>query len=130
MESLADFLRLLPNFNSRETIDTMPGAEYAAYLLFQLIEKHHGRAAAYRIFTKFGSPPSPALINRIKNLSLLDRYNMMRPEPNVQRLARQLAAENEKLPREERWGPRGTINPLTLDKHIRRQLDKRSNKRR
>jgi hypothetical protein len=128
MESLSDFLCQTSPY--REGVDTIPGAEYAAYLLFRLIEKHHGKAAAYRILTKFGTPPSAALINRIKNLSLLDRYDMMRPEPNVQRLARQLASENERLAREDRWGPRGTTNPLTLDKHIRRLLQGRNNKRR
>jgi hypothetical protein len=128
MESLSDFLRQTSPW--REGIDRMPGAEYAAYLLFRLIEKHHGIAAARYIFTKFGAPPSAKRINQIKNLGLLDMYDMMRPKPNVQRLAKQLAAENEKLPREERWGPRGTTDPLVLDKHIRRLVQKRNNRRR
>jgi hypothetical protein len=130
MESLSDFLRLPPRLNSRETIDTMPGAKYAASLLFCLIEKHHGLAAARSIFNMFGTPPSAARINHIKNLGLLDRYDMMKPKPNVQRLAKELAAENEKLSREERWGPRGTTDPLVLDKHIRRLIQKRKKMRR
>jgi hypothetical protein len=49
----------------------------------------------------------------------------MKPDPNVQKLALLLAKENEKLPRADRHGPRGTTNPQTLDKHIRRLLAER-----
>lgn len=109
----------------REHMDTVNGCEYAAYLLFREIEKLHGRAEARRILTKYGSPPSARRTARIKNLGLLDRYDMMKPKPNVQKLARELTEENRELPQEQRHGPRGTINQATLEKHIRRLLDER-----
>jgi hypothetical protein len=49
----------------------------------------------------------------------------MKPNPNVQKLALRLAKENENLPQKDRHGPRGTTNPQTLDKHIRRLLAER-----
>jgi hypothetical protein len=109
-----------------EGVDSIRGAEYAAYKLFRKIEEHHGRAGARRIFALWGSPPSAKKLRWIKNAALLDRLDMMKPEPNVQRLARELAEENKTLPREERHGPRGSINPVTLDKYIRRLCDKRA----
>jgi hypothetical protein len=127
MESLADFLR--DTSLSREGINTIPGAKYAAYLLFCLIDEHHGRYEARRIFRMWGIPPTKRQINEIKNLGLLDRYDLMQSEPNVQRLASQLADENKKLPQDQRHGPRGTTNPVTLDKHIRRLIKERKKRR-
>jgi hypothetical protein len=54
----------------------------------------------------------------------------MKPKPNVQRLARELAKENETLPMQERHGPHGSTNQIVLDKHIRRLRDKRNARRR
>jgi hypothetical protein len=99
--------------------------ELAALAFFCAIEKHVGLEEAYRIFSKFGTPPSDRKRALIKNLALLDLYDTM-DKPNVQRLAWQLAAENKTLPPEERWGPRGTTSPVTLDKHIRRLLEERN----
>lgn len=113
----------------REGMDTIGGCEDAAYLLFARIYRHHGIAEARRIFMKFGSAPTARKIAQIKNLGLLDRYDMMKPTPNVQRLARELAEENKTLPPRDRWGPRGTTNPATLDKHIRRLRDERDERR-
>jgi hypothetical protein len=45
----------------------------------------------------------------IKNQALLDRLEMMKPGPNVQRLAQELAEQNKALPREQRHGPRGIL---------------------
>jgi hypothetical protein len=112
-----------------EGIDTFGGAERLAYGLFNRIEKYHGRAEARRIFLKFGSPPSARRLGYIKNQALLDRLEMMKPEPNVQRLAQELAEQNKAFPREQRHGPRGSTNPITLEKHIRRLRDNRDNRR-
>jgi hypothetical protein len=51
----------------------------------------------------------------IKNQALLDRLEMMKPGPNGQRLAQELAEQNKALPREQRHGPRGSTNPITLE---------------
>jgi hypothetical protein len=112
-----------------EGIHTFGGAERLAYELYNKIEKYHGRAEARRIFLKFGSPPSARRLGYIKNQALLDRLEMMKPEPNVQRLAQELAEQNKAFPREQRHGPRGSTNPITLEKHIRRLRDNRDNRR-
>ena len=113
----------------REGLDTMPGAEDAASNLFHEIERYHGLAKARRIFAKLASNPTARRLSQIRNESLLNQLDMMKPAPDVQRLARKLAEENKALPREQRHGPRGSTNPVTLDKHIRRLRDKRDNRR-
>jgi hypothetical protein len=125
LHALQSFIRSV----YREGLDTMPGAVDAASNLFHEIERHHGLAEARRIFTKLASPPNARRLNHIKNESLLNQLDMMKPAPDVQRLARKLAEENKALPRGQRHGPRGSTNPVTLDKHIRRLRDKRDNRR-
>jgi hypothetical protein len=44
------------------------------------------------------------------------------PEPNKQKLAVDLARKNETLPREKRYGPRGSTNPAAMLKQIDRVL--------
>jgi len=125
-------LHVLQNFIRsvyREGLDTVPGATDAASNLFREIERHHGLAKARRIFAKLASPPTARRLTQIKNESLLNQLDMMKPEPDVHRLAWKLAEENKALPREQRHGPRGSTNPATLDKHIRRLRDKRDNRR-
>jgi|ERR1700733_2510551 hypothetical protein len=105
-------------------------SETAAAKLFNEIWTRHGEAEARRIFADICTPASPKILTKIKNDKLLFMYDTMmndkfEPEPNVQKLARLLASENEKLPEEDRYGPRGAINPQTLDTHIRRLLRKR-----
>jgi hypothetical protein len=134
LSALADFIDYLGrgglDRSGRQSLNPAHDCELAAQAMFRAIERHLGRNEAYRIFSKFGTPPSADKRRLIKNLSLLDRFDMMKPKPNVQKLAWQLAAENKNLPQEERWGPRGTTNPMTLDKHIRRLLAERQGKRR
>jgi hypothetical protein len=52
----------------------------------------------------------------------------MMPKSNVQRLARDIADKNKKLPKGERYGPRGSTDPLILDRHIRRLISRRKSK--
>jgi hypothetical protein len=124
-DQLVRLLQEVTFFNGAEGVDTIPGAEHAAYLLFQLIASHHGKDEAYRILNKLGTPPSRARLAKINNLGLLDLYDFMRPKPNVQQLAWRLGSENAKLPQSQRLGPRGTTNPMTMDKHLRRLIRER-----
>jgi hypothetical protein len=101
------------------------GCENAAHKLFLEIREHHGDAEARRIFLKFGRPPSARKMGKIRNYALLDRHDMMKPKPNVKALARELAKENETLPREERHGPRGSTDPFTQERQIKRLLKER-----
>jgi hypothetical protein len=101
--------------------DSIPGAKHMAYLLFMVIREHQGDRAARRIFAMWGNPPTPARLQQIANVGLLDHYDMMKPRPNVQRLARELAEQNKTRPRSEQRGA-GSTDPITLEKHIRRQI--------
>ncbi|HUI12549.1 MAG TPA: hypothetical protein VL048_03655 [Xanthobacteraceae bacterium] len=91
-----------------------------AYLLFMLIRAHHGERTARRVFAKWGEPPSPKRLRLIANMGLLDRLDTMKPR-NVQRLARELAEENKKLPRAKQHGA-GCTDPIELAQQIRRQV--------
>jgi hypothetical protein len=99
--------------------------EQAAYKVFCAIMQLHGKTEARRIFLKFGCPPSARKIKQIKNELLLLSLDRMKPKPTVQRLARELAKENETLPQNERHGPRGSTNQASMDKHIRLLLKER-----
>ncbi len=100
--------------------NTITGCEYVALQLFQLICENHGEGEARRIFAMWGTPPSRRRVGQFSNWGLLDRLDRMQPKPNIQRLAREIAAENKnKQPRERPRGPAGNINAFALDRHIR-----------
>jgi len=111
----------------RESLNPIFECEKAALALFTAFEQRHGRNVAYRIFNKFGTPPGADKTRSIKNHALLDLYDAM-PEPNVQQLAWKIAAENKARPQAERLGPRGSTNPMSIDKHIRRLLEEREDR--
>jgi hypothetical protein len=100
-------------------------SRFAAAELFHELWTRHGEAEARRIFAEIGRPSTAKMLAEIKNFKLLFLHDNMEPKPNVQKLARQLAKENEALPEEDRHGPRGTTDPQTLDKHIRRLIRER-----
>ncbi len=108
-----------------EGAESISGCAHMAYLLFMVIHEQHGERVARRIFAKWGTPPSALRQQQIANLGLLDRYDMMKPKPNAQRLARELAKENKALPRAKQRGV-GSTNPVALEKQIRRQIEKRA----
>jgi hypothetical protein len=124
---------LLEKANAGETgrqlhYASIPGAEsvtgclHMAQLLFMVFRENHGDSIARRIFAKWSAPPSNRRLQEIANLGLLDRLDLMKPKPNVQRLARQLAGENERLPKSKQRGA-GSTNPMLLEKQIRRIRD-------
>ena len=122
--------RIIKRLESRDPYTpgptTISGCEYLAYELFQLIREHHGERQTRRIFAKWATPPTPQKLRLFSNLALFDRLDLMKPKPNMQKLAREIAAENrEKKPRERPKGPAGSINELALDRHIRRLCAKR-----
>jgi hypothetical protein len=105
-------------------VESVTGAKHMAYLLFMVIREHHGDAAARAVFALWGTTPSAARLHQIANIGLLDRLDMMKPKPNVQRLAWQLAKENKAIPRSKQRGA-GSTNPTALEKQIRRQVRER-----
>jgi hypothetical protein len=126
-------LRVLPSMEaalpSVEIVNTIESAEHFAQLFFTVIVSLHGRDAVRRILlelAEFYSPPSMARRNQVKKESrILAMYD---DEPNVQQLALRLATQNKTFPKELRWGPQGTQNPMTMDKYIRRLLKAREQK--
>jgi hypothetical protein len=100
-------------------------AEKAAYYLFDNIREQLGVEEARRIFLKFGKDPSPTKLKKIKNAGVLDRYDMMKPRPNIAELARQMFAENQALPS----GQRSTTTLTSIEKHITRLKDEREKRR-
>lgn len=112
---------LVSLFNRPHGMNSIENCEDAAYLIFSEIKTRHGLAEARRIFRLWGPDPSPRRVAQVGNLGLLDRLDMMKPGPNVQRLARELAVENKALPRAKQRGAGGT-DPMRLERQIRRQV--------
>jgi hypothetical protein len=100
-----------------------------AYYIFTESVAHVGIDRTRSAFLHFGKPPNKALMKNIQREGLLRRYHMMKPKPNVDQLAEQIADENKKLPREERSGPRGSINVSSIAKHLRRLIKQRNKER-
>jgi hypothetical protein len=100
---------------------------FAAAKLFHEIRTEIGLEDARRIFKQIAGPPTAKQNAGWKNAELVALYDCM-PQPNVRRLARELAAKNRNLPRGRRYGPTGSTDLKVLDKHIRRLLTKRKSK--
>jgi hypothetical protein len=89
--------------------------------LYEAVEGAHGEAAARRMFALYGNNLTPRQIAERKNAELMLALVHM-PKPNKQKLAVDLARKNETLPREKRYGPRGSTSPATMLKQIERVL--------
>jgi hypothetical protein len=98
---------------------------FAATKLFHDMQAKIGLAEARHIFTSISLPRTPKQEAVLKNIELLALHDTMMPKPNIQELARRLAEANKALPIERRYGPRGSTDPLVLDKHIRRLIARR-----
>jgi hypothetical protein len=92
---------------------------FAAAKLFHEMQGEVGLAEARRVFTMIGTPATAKQRAIIKNMELLAHYDTMMPKSNVQQLARQLAEKNKKLGREERYGPRGSTDPVPFERSSR-----------
>jgi hypothetical protein len=95
----------------------LQGWAHLAACLFFAIARHHDEATARRIFSESGPPPK-RLIAALRNATVLDRLDAMKPKPNIARLSRELAEENRELPKDKRRGAGGT-DVLNLKDHIR-----------
>lgn len=102
--------------------------------LYDAIQKHHGHAAAQGLFLSghIGYPSKyptekerlhiqENIYRRPEDFRLALEFYAM-PKPNKDKLAEDLARKNETLPKEERYGPRGTTSPTTMLKQIKRVL--------
>jgi hypothetical protein len=89
-------------------------------MLFKNIQERYGEMTACRLFAPYATPLSAS--DR-KNLDLLVEY-YIRKKP-LKTLAKELAEENKKLPRNERHGPRGTTDSNTMKNQIKRLLKRR-----
>jgi hypothetical protein len=115
-------------YASIEGVESLFGCQHMALRLFSLINEHHGETEARRIFAMWGTLPTPTRMRQIRNEGLLTRYDMMKPKPNVQRLAREVAEENRSLPQKDRKGAGGTT-VHALDRLIRRLVRERKKRR-
>jgi hypothetical protein len=94
-------------------------------MLFHEIWTDLGEATARRIFTEIAGPRTPSQEVAFRNQELLDHYDAMMPNPNIQELARQLTEANKTLPVGCRYGPRGTTDSFVMEKQIRRLVARR-----
>jgi hypothetical protein len=92
--------------------------------LFALIRDRHGTDEAFRIFAMF-RPTSRRDHRELSNLSLLWRYDMMKPK-NKARLARIVAEENKALPKAERRTGAHSTSAANLRKHIDEIINRRA----
>src|SRR5262249_23305713 len=105
--------------DSADPLGTIDHCWSTAVNLFSEIEKRHGTTVAKRLFRSLGSP-SPRQRKKVQDAMLLSTYEIY--GGNVQRFARYLAETNKKLPKERRFGPRGSTNVDTLRVYIRRVI--------
>jgi hypothetical protein len=99
-----------------EGVETWDGAERAAYELFMEIRKRHKEVAARRLFAVWGTPPTQRRKAKIRNLGLLDQYDLVK---NARRVARECAEQNKMLPKSQQFGP-GSTDAELLERHIHR----------
>lgn len=74
-------------------IETREGAQIRALRTFLEIEKHHGEAEARRIFARLSKKPGKRGLKEREGFNVLARYDTMKPRPNVERLAAEIAKE-------------------------------------
>jgi hypothetical protein len=91
---------------------------FALATLKALILNRYGPVVASRLFAKVALTKKTIAAN--KNLRLMVIY--MRSGLTPGKLAAKLANQNKNLPREERYGPTGSINPAVLKKQIQREI--------
>jgi hypothetical protein len=105
--------------------DTLFGCLQLARHVLEFIELRHGESWAKAIFAECaGVKPTLRQKADISNGALLDRYERMTPKPTKAAFIRQVAKENEQLPKALRRGA-GSDNVIALDRHFRDLLRKR-----
>jgi hypothetical protein len=102
------------SFDPRELEDY----RYAVRQLRAAVLLHHGPDTLRRLLAE-ESPTTKRALQQAKNDRLLAEY--VRSGLSVKRCAAKLAEKNKSLPRDYRYGPTGSINKDTLEKHISRQ---------
>jgi hypothetical protein len=109
--------------------DTIDGCEKMARELWELIRDKHGTAEAHRIFA-MQRPTSLTDQRWMSNLSLLWRFDNMKPEPNKALLARIVAEENAKeykaRPKNKQMSGAGGQSAGALETQIKRQIKRRA----
>lgn len=79
---MSKHIKILEQFESLYQ-DSMDSAKLAALHLFREIAAKHGVGRARAIFAMWGNPPSKAKLATIKNHTILQRLDMMKPKPSV-----------------------------------------------
>jgi hypothetical protein len=94
------------------------GWAHVANCLLYEIARQYDLPTARSIFKWAGPMTTKRMQTQFNNACVLQRLAEMRPRPNIAKLARELAKENENLPKEQQRGA-GSINPVVLEDHIR-----------
>jgi hypothetical protein len=119
-------------FNLREEVffltskQGIQGWAHLANCLLHAIARHYDLSTARNIFDWAGPMTRARMQTQFANIRVLLRLGDMQPEPNIAKLARDLAKENKKIPEAERRKlPKalqrgaGSTDPVALEDHIR-----------
>jgi hypothetical protein len=74
-----------------------------AFALFDEIRREDGLALARRVFANLGREPHPLDMSATRKIALVHRLNNMTPKPNIQLLARELAAKDKLVPGSKKY---------------------------
>jgi hypothetical protein len=98
------------------------GLSARASLLFAEAAPYYGEKETRKIIQR---AMSAAARQVAKNEMILSRLDAMKKPSSPLKLARVLAEENGSLAESERWGPRGSTNPRSIERHIHHLVKKR-----
>jgi len=123
-----------------EDVTSLGACAEALVRFYDAIQERHGHKAAMDLFLqasngypdRYADHEEYCAIRNYERIKLnvwiapddfrlaLEFFAM--PKPNKEKLAADLARKNETLPKEQRYGPRGTSSPTTMLKQIGRVL--------
>jgi hypothetical protein len=104
-------------------VETKSGAAMRVADLFYQIEEAHGTEEARRLFDRWAKTPSQSEINKLKGWRILERYDELKigssGRKNKAQLAREIYADNERLPTDQQVTPRPRPTLQAIDHYIR-----------
>jgi hypothetical protein len=101
-------------------VEDVEECKEAVSLLYAVILNDHGVVAANEIFSK--QMLSKRQIAADKNYQLLIAVMHRMKSQSIEKVAAEIAKENDSRPLELRYGPSGTTNPSVMAKQIRRLI--------
>jgi hypothetical protein len=102
----------------KDGLKTVDGCKKQVEMLFFKIANEHDCATAHKLFAPWGKPHTKKQLQQLRLICELVR----RLPDSVNNIAKQLAEENEKLPKARRHGT-GTTDPDTMRGQIKNLLN-------